>query len=167
MRTLQTASAETTEGQAQPLFDLTGFEEIVFLSMDAISSAGGGDFGTGGMFVLERGDVPGLFSALKARKYHLLGPVVRDGAIVYDEIASDADLPSGWTDEQEGGKYRRKSRPDEALFGYAVGPHSWKKFLFPPATRLWSAQRQGSSFQIASEETNDPPKYAFIGVRSC
>jgi sulfhydrogenase subunit beta (sulfur reductase) len=40
------------------------------------------------------------------------------------------------TDEQDGGKYRLRKRPDGALFGYAVGPHSWKKFLFPPVTRL-------------------------------
>ena len=30
----------------------------------------------------------------------------RDGAIVYDELRSAADLPVGWTDEQDGGHYR-------------------------------------------------------------
>jgi sulfhydrogenase subunit beta (sulfur reductase) len=33
----------------------------------------------------------------------------------------------GWTDEQNGRTYRLKKREDEALFGYVVGPHSWKK----------------------------------------
>ena len=28
------------------------------------------------------------------------------------------------------------TREDEARFGYAVGPHSWKQFLFPPRVRL-------------------------------
>ena len=32
---------------------------------------------------------------------------------------------------------------DEARFGYAVGPHSWKRFLFPPRVRLWQARRNG------------------------
>ncbi len=34
---------------------------------------------------------------------------VRDQAIVYDDIASVADLPKGWSDEQSGGRYRRRS----------------------------------------------------------
>lgn len=52
------------------------------------------------------------------------------------------------------------------MFGYVVGPHSWKKFLHPPEQRLWRAERQGDGFQILEEEET-PPKYAFIGVRSC
>jgi len=58
---------------------------------------------------------------------------VRDRAIIYDDIAALADLPRGWTDEQEGERYRLLPRDDDALFGYAVGPHSWKKFLHAPA----------------------------------
>ena len=30
-----------------------------------------------------------------------------------------------------------RARDDEARFGYAVGPHSWKQFLLPPRLRLW------------------------------
>ena len=40
-------------------------------------------------------------------------------------------------------RYRLERRDDEALFGYAVGPHSWKKFLHPPMLRLWRAERDG------------------------
>jgi sulfhydrogenase subunit beta (sulfur reductase) len=108
-----------------------------------------------------------LFETLHRRGYRLVGPTVRDGAIVYDEIRSPADLPAGWTDEQDGGTYRLKPRGDRALFGYAVGPHSWKKFLFPPATRLWQAQRTDDGGFEISEDREDPPKFAFIGVRSC
>jgi ferredoxin len=103
---------------------------------------------------------------LVERGFRIVGPTVRDGAIVFDDIATDADLPIGWTDEQDAGKYRLKRRSDAALFGYAVGPHSWKKFLFPPNVRLWSARRQngGLEFQPEQQET---PKLAFIGVRAC
>lgn len=107
-----------------------------------------------------------LFNVLIGRGYTLVGPTVRDGAIVYDEISRPADLPIGWTDEQDGGKYRLKRRGDNAHFGYAVGPHSWKKFLFPSATRLWQADRAGAGFDV-KPETPEAPKYAFIGVRSC
>jgi len=116
--------------------------------------------------IIDRNGVDVLFEGLKRRGFGLVGPTVRDGAIVYDELASAADLPIGWTDEQEGGAYRLKKRADEALFGYAVGPHSWKKYLFPPNMRLWGGRREGSGFQVAEEE-NKIPRLAFIGVRSC
>jgi sulfhydrogenase subunit beta (sulfur reductase) len=47
-----------------------------------------------------------LIGQLSGDGYRVVGPTVRDGAVVYDEIASVADLPAGWTDEQDGGTYR-------------------------------------------------------------
>jgi sulfhydrogenase subunit beta (sulfur reductase) len=116
--------------------------------------------------LLERRHFPSLFEALSRRGYSLLGPTVGEGAIVYSELASVDDLPIGWTDEQEGGTYRLKRRDDLALFGYNVGPHSWKKLLFPPETRLWRARRDAEGFEIL-HEPEIVPRYAFIGVRSC
>ena len=107
-----------------------------------------------------------LIQLLLQRGYEVVGPVVRDGAIVYDEIQGLKDLPAGWTDEQDGGKYRLARRADAALFGYVVGPHSWKRFLHPPTQRLWSAKRDGTSFQVSAERQSET-KYAFIGVRAC
>ncbi|MDZ7288307.1 MAG: 4Fe-4S dicluster domain-containing protein [candidate division KSB1 bacterium] len=116
--------------------------------------------------ILQRQHLQPLFEALRKRGYRIVGPVVRDGAIVYDELNATSDLPAGWTDEQQGGAYRLKKRNDEALFGYVVGPHSWKKFLHPPVLRLWQAKRHNGGFQI-HEEKSEPPKFAFVGVRSC
>jgi sulfhydrogenase subunit beta (sulfur reductase) len=115
---------------------------------------------------LVRRDFPQLLSALAARGYRLIGPTVRDGAIVYDEIRGAADLPEGWTDRQSGGTYRLEQRGDAALFGYVVGPHSWKKYLFPPRARLWQAERRPDGFVLRPEPVDAAP-YAFIGVRSC
>ena len=100
------------------------------------------------VFILARENFGELLSALKNRGYQVIGPTVREGAIVYDELGSVEDLPIGWTDEQDGGIYRLTKREDNALFGYAVGPHSWKQFLHPPVVRLWQANRSGTSFQI-------------------
>ena len=83
-------------------------------------------------YVLQSRDFQQLLDSLIKRGYQILGPTVRDGAIVYDELISTNDLPVGWTDEQNGGTYRLKKRDDRAMFGYAVGPHSWKQFLHPP-----------------------------------
>ena len=116
--------------------------------------------------LLDRQDFDQLINALKSRGYDVVGPTIREGAIVYDHVASVSDLPAGWTDEQEGGKYRLKRRKDEALFGYVVGPQAWKKFLFPPVQRLWQAQRVEKGFQVLPEK-QEPPKFAFLGVRSC
>jgi len=94
----------------------------------------------------------------------VIGPLVRDGAVVYEDLATAAELPIGWGDDQEAGVYRLVRRDDEARFGYAVGPHSWKQFLQPPHVRLWRAQRGGEGTQ--DEDGPDKP-FAFVGVRGC
>ena len=111
-------------------------------------------------------DLSALFDALRAARYTVVGPTVRDAAIVYDELPSVDVLPVGWTDEQDGGRYRLRRREDDARFGYAVGPHSWKRFLFPSRRRLWSASRTADSFEVAAEPAN-LARYAFLGVRPC
>ena len=107
-----------------------------------------------------------LIGVLARQGYTVLGPSVRDGAIIYDEIASLEDLPAGWTDRQEAGRYGLERREDGALFGYAVGPQSWKRFLHPPAETLWTAHKTEDGFSIAPAN-EAAPKLAFLGVRAC
>jgi formate hydrogenlyase subunit 6/NADH:ubiquinone oxidoreductase subunit I len=116
--------------------------------------------------VLDRRDFQQLLKALADRGYRTVGPTVHDGAIVYDDVHALSDLPAGWTDRQDGGTYRLERRNDSALFGYTVGPHSWKKYLFPPRARLWHADRQPEGFTLQPEPLDGAP-YAFLGVRSC
>lgn len=120
----------------------------------------------GDKVIVEYQDLQKLLTALGKKNYHVVGPTVRDQAIVYDELTSIDDLPVGWTDEQDGGTYRLKKRPDNALFGYVVGPQSWKKFLHPPQIKLWESKRDGKSFTVIANNT-PVPKYAFFGVRAC
>ena len=121
-----------------------------------------------GSYIVERDELDRLFAALQRSGYTVLGPTVRDQAIVYDEIERCADLPVGWTDSQDGGSYRLHRREDEALFGYNVGPHSWKAFQLPPELRLFRARRgkDGELTELA-EPPRERPRYAFLGVRSC
>ncbi|WP_244220831.1 4Fe-4S dicluster domain-containing protein [Paraburkholderia aromaticivorans] len=107
-----------------------------------------------------------LIDFLAASHYQVLGPTVRDGAIVYDRIARVGDLPAGWTDRQEAGRYRLERRNDAAVFGFAVGPHSWKRFLHPPIQKLWEASNTGQGLTIAAAD-EPAPRFAFIGVRAC
>jgi ferredoxin len=121
-----------------------------------------------GRHTVRRDGLDELFAALGRRGYTVLGPTVQEQAIVYGEIERCADLPVGWTDEQDGGHYRLRRRDDEALFGYNVGPHSWKRYQLPPQVRLWRASRgpDGALTQVA-EAPRKAPRYAFVGVRSC
>jgi ferredoxin len=116
--------------------------------------------------VLTTDGVSALLDALHRRGYRVVGPTVRDQTIVYDDIASLADLPRGWTDEQDGGRYRLTRRGDDALFGFAVGPHSWKKFLHSPEQRLWRAERTTEGVRVVAEPPSAEP-LALVGVRSC
>lgn len=117
--------------------------------------------------IVAREHLQSLFDALTHRHYQLIGPTIRDRAIIYDNITGVEELPIGWTEFQDVGTYRLKKRDDQALFGYVLGSHSWKTFLHLPARDLWQAERNGNGFALR-EETNSPPfKFAFIGVRSC
>ena len=118
-------------------------------------------------WVLERAELDRLLGLLQTGDRRLIGPTVRDGAIVYDRIRASDDLPAGWADEQSPGHYRLTRREDAALFGYAVGPHSWKRTLFPPEARLWRARRaEDGGFSVEVEAAPDHG-YAFFGVRPC
>ncbi len=118
--------------------------------------------------VISRAELDQLLGALTQRGYTVIGPTVRDQAILYEEISSTADLPEGLTDEQEGGTYRLKPRDDGALFGFNVGPNSWKSHLFPPELTLWKSKRsKDGAIQFDTEPLEAAPRYAFVGVRSC
>lgn len=107
-----------------------------------------------------------LFESLFKRGYEVIGPAVEQGAIVYRPIQSVNDLPRGWTDEQSAGTYRLVKRDDDNWFGFVVGPHSWKRYLFPPVATLTSANKSPEGWQFKSTE-DSPPKQAFLGVRAC
>jgi sulfhydrogenase subunit beta (sulfur reductase) len=116
--------------------------------------------------VVDRSDIGTLFESLGDAGYQIMGPTVRDHAIVYDRLEGVDDLPIGWTDIQDGGSYRLQRRDDNALFGYAVGQHSWKKMLFPPRTELFQVERSNDSLRFVPREVPEV-RYAFLGVRAC
>lgn len=124
------------------------------------------DLPVGTKAVLSPQGLQALIGTLVSFGYQVLGPTLREAAIVYDEVGSLDDLPAGWTDKQDAGSYRVERRSDNALFGYAVGPQSWKRFLHPPIERLWKAERTDDGFSATAAE-QPPAKFAFLGVRAC
>jgi sulfhydrogenase subunit beta (sulfur reductase) len=120
----------------------------------------------GAILVMAAEHFQDLLEALVRQGYQPVGPTLRDGHLIYGPLTGVADLPAGWTDEQEPGAFRLQRREDQALFGYGVGQQSWKQFLFPPHHLLWRADRQSDGFRIAPP-AEAVPRYAFIGVRAC
>ena len=120
----------------------------------------------GDSVVLDRAGLGVLLAVLKADGHELVGPAVRDGAIVLGPLDGIEDLPRGVGDEQAPGHYRLRQRGDEALFGYAAPPQSWKRELLVPRTPLVQIRRSAGGFSAAAAA---PPrrKVAFIGARAC
>jgi len=123
-------------------------------------------------FIFERSELDHLVEALKRRGYKVIGPIVRDSAIIYDELTNSNDLPIGWTDEQTNGSYRLKNRGDAAVFSWTVGPQSWKKILFPPIQKIFATHRSTKGLDLPNSKTQapqepTPTKHAFFGVRPC
>ena len=88
--------------------------------------------------VLDRPGLDALVTALRREGYRVVGPTVRDGAIVLAEIGSGAELPAGWGVESAPGRYRLHRRADDAVFAHSAGASSWKQFLHPARETLWS-----------------------------
>ncbi len=115
--------------------------------------------------VIDREGVDALIGTLIDRGYEVVGPTVRGQTILYDATTSTGDLPVGLRERQEAGTYRLEERDDDALFGYVVGPQSWKQFLTPPGTVFWKGLRTEDGFETV--EPDEPPRYAFFGARPC
>ncbi|MGC9669763.1 4Fe-4S dicluster domain-containing protein [Planosporangium sp. 12N6] len=108
-----------------------------------------------------------LVATLREDGYRVVGPTVRDGAIVLAEIDSADALPYGWGVTLSPGGYRLRERDDRAAFANSAGPQSWKQFLHPPRQQLWSAERESDGSFTVTEPAYEPPRYAFLGVRPC
>ena len=126
---------------------------------------------------LAREDLDRLIALLREDGRRVIGPVVQDSAIVYDEVGSTADLPTGITDEQAPGHYRISAKgqgkgngngngsPGRS-FDFASSPTSWKSFTFPAKVPIAKARRNGGALTY-EEIGHDMPRMAFLGVRAC
>jgi len=77
-----------------------------------------------------------LLETLHDRGYRVIGPTLREQAIVYDDVTWIADLPSGWTDEQDRGHYGLKLRlcgraafVEEVFARAGTAPVACRRFL--------------------------------------
>ncbi len=120
---------------------------------------------TGKQIVIAKKELQCIFESLGAAGYTIVGPTMNQEAIVYEEINQVNDLPIGWSDEQGPGHYRLQQKGDGRYFGFVVGPHSWKKFLYPPRLSLFRASQNGDGIKFDTDQQT--PQYAFVGARAC
>jgi ferredoxin len=116
---------------------------------------------------LPRPAFPELLRALATAGFRVIGPQVRDGAIVYDRLADASVLPRGIAAHQAPGNYRLETTASPRCFAWANGPQALKPLLFAPIEDLWRAERdpQGQLRFTASSPAAEP--LAVIGVRAC
>jgi Fe-S-cluster-containing hydrogenase component 2 len=117
---------------------------------------------TSGPLVIDRDGLDRLVQVLITDGFTVVGPTVRDDAIVLAELRTGDDLPAGRGVDVGPGRYRLTQRTDRAVFGHSAGPQSWKQFLHPPRQPLWSADADGYTPAVEA-----PVRYAFLGVRGC
>jgi len=116
--------------------------------------------------IIDASALTDLVGFLRADGYTVIGPTVRDGAIVLEELTNAAALPFGWGVDTEAGRYRLVRRSDEAAFAHSAGPQSWKSTLHPARERLLTVHQDEQGFRAEAEPLPDV-RYAFIGVRPC
>jgi len=107
-----------------------------------------------------------LLDVLDAKGYRIVGPVVRDGAVVWETIRRLSDLPVGWRDHQEPGRYRLEQTGSSHVFGIVHGPHSLKPFAFAPREPLLQIERANGGLAVHPRLPH-PEKVAVIGARAC
>jgi len=116
--------------------------------------------------VIDVGGLDRLIVLLGERGYRTVGPVARDGAIVHGEVRGADDLPAGWHDVQAPGRYRLAQEGDAEIFGWAVGPASWKSEFFKPEETVWRATVTAGAVTMQLPPPPERP-LAIVGARPC
>jgi sulfhydrogenase subunit beta (sulfur reductase) len=116
---------------------------------------------------LPRAGLQTLLDVLHQAGYRCVGPQVRDGAIVYDELARIEQLTRDMQDRQTPGSYRIETVASPRHFSWANGPQAFKPFLFAPREILWRAERdEDDTIRFVDTPVSSTP-LAVIGVRAC
>lgn len=117
---------------------------------------------------LPRARLDDLIALLIADGRTVIGPTLADGTIAYDEIRSAEELPIGWRDEQRPGGYRLTQLQGDgaSVFGFTVGPSSWKQYTFPARVPIGRATTVDELPVFEPVAPTSRP-LAFLGVRGC
>ncbi|MBK1672265.1 sulfite reductase subunit A [Ectothiorhodospira shaposhnikovii] len=118
---------------------------------------------------LPRTDADQLLERLRVSGFpRILGPVARDGSLVFSPIHQWSQLPAGIRDMQTPGTYRLHRHADPLCFAWANGPQALKPLTFAGRELLWRAERHHETAAPVFEHAEDTPEpTAVLGIRAC
>ena len=123
----------------------------------------------GATIAISKPEFNSILKTLSSQDYQLEGPQVKDFTVILGPIEILADLPKGYTSQEEPGKFTLSSNGKENYFDVTSGPQAWKKYFFPPKAQLMVFQQENGNpkdWVIKSPEEENP-RFALIGVRPC
>jgi ferredoxin len=85
---------------------------------------------------------------------------------MWETVQSVSELPIGWRDQQEPGRYRLEQTDSAEIFGVVHGPQSLKPFVFAPRDPLLQIERSKDGCATNSTLPRSE-KTAIIGARAC
>jgi ferredoxin len=115
---------------------------------------------------LPRSHLQRLIDALQAAGRQCIGPVERDGALVFEPIVAAEQLPVGVHDAQSPGSYTLRHSDSPRCFAWANGPQALKPLTFAAQEPLWQVKHNADGLQFEAV-TPEPPQLAVIGARGC
>lgn len=118
-------------------------------------------------FFLPHAQLQQLVVALQQAGFSCVGPLVRDGAIVYDVLQHADQLPWGIRDHQAPGEYRLETISERKAFAFANGAQAIKPVLFKPQETVWKVERNRDGKLIFQPHQPDEMPVAILGARAC
>ncbi len=114
---------------------------------------------SGGLYFGGSGELEKLFNIIRFKGYRVIGPKLVDGVIRLVELGSFSEIPYGYSDVQEPGRYRVK----EGGRYFRHGPDSPEKVLYPPRLELFKVKPDWS---LEFPKENFVPT-ALFGIKPC
>jgi sulfhydrogenase subunit beta (sulfur reductase) len=108
-----------------------------------------------------------LMHAIKSAGYQIVGPTLKDGAIIYTDIESVDLLPEGIVQSVRPGEVRTSATEQPRYFAWANGPQAIKPLLFKPVETIWKVERDSKGQMNFIKSMPNTPPTAVIGVRAC
>ncbi len=136
------------------------------MSSDGTTSASGRVVDPERRCVDPRTGLQGLLDALSSAGYRVVGPVVRDGVIAYNDINDEQAMPTGCTVVQAPGRWRLLHGDGPTRFSWTPGSDSWKQYVFPARNEVLRIRRSDGSWTATRPAAPDRP-LALIGARDC
>lgn len=116
---------------------------------------------------LQRNHFSQMLEILSAQGYRCIGPRLRDGALVYDDLESPDQMPIGIHVHQAPGSYRAVQSETPRCFAWSNGPQALKPWVFRSRELLWTVERAVDGKPVFFKVAIQPEPTAIIGVRGC